>query len=103
MSEAAILWLFGTLIGLVSLVLCGIAKLLIDHIRDCRDVHAKLAEISIDVKHVKDELGDREKGIRGLLHLHSKFHTENEGRFSRLEEKLELPEWNRKKRRREDI
>lgn len=99
MSENAILWLLGTLITLTTLALCGITKLLIDHIRDCRLVHAKLAEIAGDVAHIKTELGDRETGIRGLLHDHSGYHFENDGRFQRIEDKLSLSPWMRRKKK----
>lgn len=54
------------------------------------------------VNRIERELGDRSSGIRGLLHEHSNFHVENDGRFVRLEEKLSMPEWVRQRRRRDD-
>lgn len=54
------------------------------------------------VNRIERELGDRSSGIRGLLHQHSNYHTENDGRFVRLEEKLGLPAWERMRRRRDD-
>lgn len=54
------------------------------------------------VEKIERELGDRTHGIRGLLHAHSNYHTENDGRFIRIEEKLNLPPWIRLKRRMTD-
>lgn len=100
-------WLSAVLVALVCGALIGLIAI-IYHSLDRRI--QKLEErpvngypvLAKDVEDIKHELGDRERGIRGLLHKHSGYHVENDGRFQRIEEGLGLPEWIQKKRRMSD-
>ena len=72
MDTTVVLWLFGALISVMSLVLAGICGWIAHHSRDCRDYRVKAAEQAgetrSDLRQVKAELGDRRSGIRGWLH-----------------------------------
>lgn len=100
MSEAAV---FGTLIAALFALIGVIYRALDKRLErlELRPVNG-YGVLEEKVKSIERELGDRTHGIRGLLHDHSGYHTDNEGRFFRIEEKLNLAEWVGKKRRRED-
>lgn len=68
MSEAAVLWIVGTLVTVVL----GLGGLLLSHFRDCRDFRVKLsadiATLQGDVSRVMRDIGDHESGLRGGMH-----------------------------------
>lgn len=60
MDQTAVLWLFGTLITVMTVVIGAIARLLWDHIKECREVQRTLGKLST--------LPDEVKMIRKHLH-----------------------------------
>lgn len=86
----------GFVVGLIAIIYRALDKRIENLEKRPQNGHDALSQ---RVKYIEDELGNREKGIRGLLHMHSGFHAENDGRFLRIEDKLGLSEWVRKRRR----
>lgn len=72
MSETAILWVAGTIITVLLLVIAGIAKMMLAHAKDCRDFRVKLsadiATLQGNVNRVMRDIGDHETGLRGSFH-----------------------------------
>lgn len=83
MNETVLLWVLGTLV----LCLGALAGLFWRHIEHCREVHADLAEIKADLKHVMADIGTHETGIRGTVHKTSNMLIVHEGRLDILEGK----------------
>jgi hypothetical protein len=100
-------WLPPTLITIVSSLLVALIAIIYRALDKRIENLEKRPQngydsLTLRVKYIEDELGNREKGIRGALHMHSGFHAENDGRFLRIEDKLGLSEWVRKRRRNMD-
>lgn len=72
MSESATLWILGTIITVLLLVIAGIARMMLAHAKDCRDFRVKLAAdiatLQGDVSRVIRDIGDHESGLRGGMH-----------------------------------
>lgn len=72
MTETAILWVAGTIITVLLLVIAGIARMMLAHAKDCRDFRVKLsgdiATLQGDVSRVMRDIGDHETGLRGSFH-----------------------------------
>ena len=72
MDQSVILWLFGTLIGLQTLVIGGLVSAIWSHAHDCRDfrssVSASQATMSAKMDRVIQDIGDHETGLRGQVH-----------------------------------
>jgi hypothetical protein len=72
MSEAAILWLFGTVIAVLTAIISGMAGWIFVHSRDCRDFRvntaASLASILTKLDRVQNDIGDHNSGLRGQVH-----------------------------------
>ena len=72
MSESAVLWLFGTIIDVQTLVLAAMGSAIWTHVRDCGRFRVEqarlLGEISADLKRVKEDIGDHDSGLRGQVH-----------------------------------
>lgn len=69
MSEASIpLWvLMLALGGLGTLLTIGI-YMIVNHFRDDQKRAERLAVVESEVKHITEEIGDHNSGIRGWLH-----------------------------------
>lgn len=74
MDQTAILWLFGTLITVLTIVIGAIGRLLWDHIRECREVQRTLgqlstlpAEVQLIRKHLHDERNARLKRMANRM------------------------------------
>lgn len=72
MSETSTLWLFGTIIGVLTTVIGGMAVWIISHSRDCRDFRvataASLAAILAKLERMQQDIGDHDSGMRGDVH-----------------------------------
>lgn len=72
MTESATLWLFGTVITVLGLVIGGIVGWIFAHSKDCLDFRvataASLAAIVVKLDRVIDDIGDHESGLRGSVH-----------------------------------
>ena len=68
MSETSTLWLFGTLISLLTIVIGAIAAALWTHIGHCKDVAAMVARMDARLERVSQDIGTHETGIRGAVH-----------------------------------
>lgn len=72
MSESTILWLFGTVIGVQTLVLAAIGSMFWTHNRDCGHVRVQqatlLGQILADLRRVQQDIGDHNTGLRGQVH-----------------------------------
>lgn len=64
MSEAVTLWILGSMLA----VLMGLAGALFFHVRECREIRAALASLTVQLSHLAKEIGDHDSGIRGQLH-----------------------------------
>ena len=75
MSEAAILWLFGTIIGVLTTVIGGLMVAMLGHVSKCTTAQLEnaktLTEIGTNVERIMREIGDRHSGIRGEVHKHT--------------------------------
>lgn len=74
MDQTAILWLFGTLITVMTIVIGAIGRLLWDHIKECREVQRTLGQLStlaeevkLIRKHLHDERNARLKNLAGRI------------------------------------
>lgn len=68
MSETVILWLFGTLVGLQTLVIGALAGAIWTHVRECRSFREQVAQMNADLKRVVLDIGTHESGLRGQIH-----------------------------------
>lgn len=68
MSESAVLWLFGTVIGVIGLILAGIWGALWGHITHCKDVASDVSMLKTNMMRVMEDIGTHETGLRGSLH-----------------------------------
>lgn len=62
MSETAILWVLGTIITILTIVIAGLAKALWTHVDHCKDVAATVARIDTNLDRVMkdiDKIGPR--------------------------------------------
>lgn len=87
MSEASTLWLFGTLISLLTIVIGAIAAALWAHVGHCKDVAATVARIETSVERLTQDIGTHETGLRGSVHETANRVTEHGMRISILERK----------------
>lgn len=72
MSEATILWLLGTVIGVQTLVIGWLTNVIWSHVRECRAFRESVAKISAQLERAIKDIGDHETGIIGQLHRYSK-------------------------------
>lgn len=86
MSEATILWLFGTVITIQTAAIGAIGAALWTHVGHCKDVASKIAEIGTDVKRLKEDVGDHNRGIRGDIREHTSVLFKLDARVESLEE-----------------
>lgn len=72
MTESAILWLFGTVITVQTIVLAALASAIWNHVRDCGRFRVEqatlLGRISATLERVKEDIGDHGSGLRGQVH-----------------------------------
>lgn len=72
MTESAVLWLFGTVIGVQTIVLAALASAIWNHVRDCGQFRVEqanlLGRISATLDRVKEDIGDHGSGLRGQVH-----------------------------------
>ena len=85
MSETSTLWLFGTLISLLTITIGAIATALWAHVGHCKDVASMVARMDARLERVAQDIGTHETGIRGAVH-------ENANRITELSMKLSLLE-----------
>lgn len=74
MDQTAILWLFGTLITVLTIVIGAIGRMLFEHIRECREVQRTLGQLStlpeeirLIRKHLHDERNARLKRLANRM------------------------------------
>lgn len=67
MSESVLLWMFG---GFLTAFL-GLAGALWKHVSQCRSTNVVIAEIAGDVKRIKEDIGDHDKGMRRDIREHT--------------------------------
>lgn len=72
MTETTTLWLLGTIIGVLTTIIGGMAVWIISHSRDCRDFRVQTAEslasILAKLDRVQKDIGDHDSGLRGAVH-----------------------------------
>lgn len=85
MSETTTLWLFGTLITLLTIVIGAIAAALWAHVGHCKETSATVARIDTNLKRVMDDVGSHETGLRGQVHSVAKFADQLEKRVAAIE------------------
>jgi hypothetical protein len=68
MSEAATLWLFGTLISVLALAIGALAGALWSHVGHCKDVSADVATLKANTDRILQEIGTHDTGLRGTVH-----------------------------------
>lgn len=85
MSETSILWLFGTLISLLTIVIGAIAAALWAHIGHCKEVSGAVARIDANVTRLTQDIGTHETGIRGSIHELANRVTEHAMKIALLE------------------
>ena len=85
MSETAILWLFGTVIGVLSLIIAGIWGALWGHITHCKDVASDVSMLKTNMTRVMQDIGTHETGLRGAVHEAANRLTEQGMKIALLE------------------
>lgn len=68
MNQAEILWLFGTLITILTVVIGAIASALWAHVGHCKEVAAAVARMESQLERVATDIGTHETGLRGAVH-----------------------------------
>lgn len=72
MSENAILWLFGSIITILSLCFAGVLSWIISHSKQCAKTQADFARefgsIGAKLDRVITDIGDHDSGLRGQVH-----------------------------------
>jgi hypothetical protein len=97
MSETAQLWVWGTVISILTVVISAIAAALWAHVGHCKDVSAAVARIDANVAIALkrlDSLGERS-------HDHNESILIQDGEISEIMRKLDMDRIPRKRRRRE--
>lgn len=87
MSENAILWLFGTVISILSLIIAGIWGALWSHITHCKDVASDVSMLKTNMNRVMEDIGTHDSGLRGSVHEVANRVTEQGMRIALLERK----------------
>jgi len=87
LSETSTLWLFGTLISLLTIVIGAIAAALWAHVGHCKDVASAVARIETNVTRLTQDIGTHETGLRGAVHEVANRVSEHGMRISMLERK----------------
>ena len=87
MSEISTLWLYGTLISLLTIVIGAIAAALWAHVGHCKDVASAVARIETNVTRLTQDIGTHETGLRGAVHEVANRVSEHGMRISMLERK----------------
>lgn len=85
MDQTTLLWLFGTLITLLTIVIGAIAAALWAHVGHCKDVAGVVARIDTNLDRVMADIGSHETGLRGAVHEVSNRVTEHSMRIGLLE------------------
>lgn len=85
MSQEVTLWIFGTLIGLLTVVIGAIAAALWAHVGHCKDVASAVARIETSVARLSTDIGTHETGLRGAVHEVANRVSEQGMRISLLE------------------
>lgn len=72
MSESIVLWIFGTLIGILTLTIAGVFGWMISHGKHCSERHAEASrefgDIGAKLDRVIKDIGDHDSGLRGQVH-----------------------------------
>jgi hypothetical protein len=85
MSETSTLWLFGTLITLLTLVIGAIAAALWAHVGHCKEISAAVARMEERMDRIAIDVGTHETGLRGAVHETANRVTELAMRLALLE------------------
>jgi hypothetical protein len=64
MSEAVLLWALGIIVTIVI----GLSVAIFNHVKECREPRATLAELKSEMARVKEDIGTHDTGIRGHVH-----------------------------------
>ena len=64
MNETILLWILGVIV----MALAALAGIIWRHVEHCKDVHEELAGIRADMKHVLQDIGTHDTGLRGTVH-----------------------------------
>lgn len=87
MDETTILWLFGTLIAVQVPIMGSIAWGLWSHVIHCRRVEGSIESVKSDLKHIRQEIGTHDSGLRGSVHKQHNSLMKLDGRVSLLEDR----------------
>lgn len=68
MTDNVPVWVVMLLLGALGTLLSIGIYMIVGHFRDDQSRAERLAVVESDVKHIKEEIGDHNTGIRGWLH-----------------------------------
>jgi hypothetical protein len=89
-SETVILWIFGAVIGALTLTVSGLFRLLWDHVDKCKEITAKLSRAEAQILNLEKD----QQGIRNWKHVVVDPYVpraveEHERRINRLDQKMD--------------
>jgi hypothetical protein len=87
LSETSTLWLFGTLISLLTITIGAIAAALWAHVGHCKEVSAAVARMEARLERLAIDVGTHETGLRGAVHETANRVTEISMKLSLLEKR----------------
>lgn len=77
-------WVIGAVLFGQTGIVAWLANALWRHVNDCRQVREQLGGIAVDIRRIKEDIGDHEHGIRGWLHEQAGALTRHELDIERL-------------------
>lgn len=68
MDTSVILWIFGTVIGVMTMALAALAGALWGHVGHCKDTAADVAGLKANYSRMSQDIGTHDTGLRGQAH-----------------------------------
>lgn len=85
MTDTTILWILGTAITVVGLVMAGLFAMITSHTRDCKVMNTILIRVDTNMSRLMGDMGDNEHGIRGQVTRHESLLGEHSFRIEALD------------------
>ena len=87
MDGETIRWVFGAVITLQTVVISALARVVWNHVSECKAVTATVSRIDTNISHIMKDIGTHETGMRGTIHKMTQMVYAHELKIAAMERK----------------